>query len=208
MQPLEAELKTQGFPFVIGIDEAGRGPLAGPVVAAAVYLHSHSFDCSIADSKKLSPRQREKAFHEICQKADIGIGMMSELVIDEVNILQATFFAMHNAVNQLVRRIEKKSLNGWQANKVCLLIDGNQFRSDLPYTHKTVVDGDAHVLSIASASIIAKVTRDRILDAYDQIYPEYGFRKHKGYPTQAHREAIKNHGFSSIHRRSFAVRTN
>lgn len=205
MHDYESELKADGFSLVIGIDEAGRGPLAGPVVAAAVALKSASFTATIRDSKKISPLQREKAFHEILDNAYFGIGIMNESVIDEVNILQATFLAMNSAVRQLLYRLPQPMRDDEGLNKsICLLVDGNSFKTSLPYKYKTVVDGDALVLSIACASIIAKVFRDRVLAIYDQVYPQYGFKKHKGYPTLEHKEAIQKHGLSSIHRRTFA----
>jgi ribonuclease HII len=193
----ERRAKENGYTLVIGIDEAGRGPLAGPVVACAVSVIDPEISAPIQDSKKLSPRQREAAFLEIMDKSHVGIGIISEAVIDEVNILNATFLAMTNAVLQLMGRV-----NATQ-HKVCLLVDGDRFKSDLPYRAHTVIDGDAHVFSIACASIVAKVTRDRILEKYDHLFPQYGFARHKGYPTAQHKEAIRINGLSPIHRRSF-----
>lgn len=189
---------------MIGIDEAGRGPLAGPVVAAAVSLRTTHFSSKIGDSKSLTPAQRERACGEIWEKADVGIGVISETVIDRLNILQATFFAMANAVNQLTARLPEDSrpIAGDPGN-VLLLVDGNLFRSELPYAYQTIVKGDSLSMSIACASIVAKVYRDRVLQAYDRIFPQYGFALHKGYPTLKHRAAIKQHGLSLIHRRSF-----
>jgi len=202
----ENKAKQNGFSLVIGIDEAGRGPLAGPVVAAAVALKEFKFKNRIYDSKQLTPLQRETAYHEIFDNAYVGIGVMSESVIDIHNILQATFFAMSNAVNQLVARLPVKMREeaGFE-KKICLLVDGNRFKSDLPYAFETVIDGDALSLSIAAGSIIAKVTRDRILKAYDRIFPHYGFSQHKGYATREHVAKIKEHGLSLIHRRSFSI---
>lgn len=199
----EEYLKDGGFCCVIGVDEAGRGPLAGPVVAAAVILHEYNFEHKITDSKKLSPRQRQKAFHEIYQKGTVGIGVMNETVIDEHNILQATFLAMSSAVMQVVARQQAMDECRYKDSDICLLIDGNRFNSDLPYYYQTIVKGDARVASIACASIVAKVTRDRILGIYDRIFPVYGFKQHKGYPTKAHKEVIKAQGPTFIHRRSF-----
>jgi len=192
----ETKAKKEGFTVVIGVDEAGRGPLAGPVVACAVSLVKNDFKNRIADSKVISPKQREEAFHEIMGNAHVGIGIMAESVIDQVNILEATFLAMRNAIVDLIGRLP-------QGEKICLFIDGNRFKSDLPYKYKTITNGDARVLSIACASIIAKVTRDRILLQYDTLYPEYGFKNHKGYPTKEHKAALRAHGYSPIHRRSF-----
>ena len=207
MLTYENEARKNGFRFIVGVDEAGRGPLAGPVVAAAVSLRAHAFKSRIDDSKKLSPHQRQKAFHEIFANAHVGIGMMSEIVIDEVNILRASHLAMANAVDQLIRQLEKSGENVHSApNSVLLLVDGNSFLGDLPYTYKTIVGGDALSFSIACASIVAKVYRDHLLEAYDRIWPQYGFRKHKGYPTFEHRRAIEQHGPSPIQRKTFQVR--
>ena len=200
----EHEIRAEGFNLIIGVDEAGRGPLAGPVVASAVALTSDEFQSKIRDSKTLSARQREEAFYEIYEKAYVGVGIVSESVIDRGNILEATFLAMTNAVENAIAQFAavEDGGNAFQQN-VCLLIDGNLFRSDLPYAYRTIVQGDNIVLSIACASIIAKVTRDRILNVYDAIYPQYGFKRHKGYPTPQHKEAISAHGLSLIHRRSY-----
>ena len=202
----EKEAASNGFRFILGLDEAGRGPLAGPVVASAVYLTSYRFKNYIDDSKKMTAKSREDAFHEIFKRAYVGIGMMSEAAIDEVNILNASFLAMEMAVLSLVRRLPKDiTVSPQFIPQVLLLIDGNCFRSHLPYTHKTIIGGDGRSLSIACASIVAKVTRDRVMEGYDRIYPQYGFKQHKGYPTEMHREAIKTHGPSRIHRRSFTL---
>ncbi|MCK5259657.1 MAG: ribonuclease HII [Candidatus Omnitrophica bacterium] len=200
----EHEIRAEGFNLIIGVDEAGRGPLAGPVVASAVALKSDQFQSKIGDSKTLSARQREEAFYEIYENAYVGVGIISESVIDRGNILEATFLAMTNAVENAVAQFAaaEDGGNAFRQN-VCLLIDGNLFRTDLPYAYRTVVGGDGCVLSIACASIVAKVTRDRILNVYDSIYPQYGFKRHKGYPTQQHKEAISTHGLSLIHRRSY-----
>lgn len=202
----ENDLRSDSFEWIIGIDEAGRGPLAGPVVAAAVILRSNEFTLPIADSKLLTPLQREKAFNEISAKADIGVGIIGEAAIDECNILQATFIAMNNAVLDLISHVVRREKIVPSAEKVCLLVDGNRFITDLPYPFRTIIAGDKKVFSIACASIIAKVTRDRMLDIYDTIYPQYGFRSHKGYPTAAHRKAILEHGPCAIHRKTFSVK--
>lgn len=207
MLALEDKTRKAGFNLVIGVDEVGRGPLAGPVVAAAVALRRSDFSVPIRDSKKLTPLQREEAFHEIYQRAYVGIGMISESVIDQSNILQATFFAMHNAVVDLVAWLSPVRTNQKKfAKTICLLIDGNRFRSDLPYHYKTIIKGDEHVLSIMCASIVAKVTRDRVLDMYHRVYPGYGFSQHKGYPTLEHKAAIRRLGPSLIQRRTFQCR--
>ncbi|MFT5387656.1 MAG: ribonuclease HII [Lysobacterales bacterium] len=199
----EQEAKNEGFQIVIGIDEAGRGPLAGPVTAAAVVLRNTDFKVTIRDSKKLSPKKREAAFEEIYDKAHVGVGIISESVIDEVNILQATYLAMRNAVIQCIDQVNTDRAHPVSTDSVILLIDGNSFKTELPYDYRTIVKGDDKVLSIAAASIVAKVSRDRILAIYDQIYPEYVFSKHKGYPTKAHKEILDAIGPSQIHRKSF-----
>ncbi|MCX5706902.1 MAG: ribonuclease HII [Candidatus Omnitrophica bacterium] len=193
----ERKFKKKGFNFIIGVDEAGRGPLAGPVVAAAVFLKAINFTNRIDDSKKLTPVSREKAFKEIKRKSLFGLGIVSEKEIDRINILEATRRAMQKAVISLTNKI--KNSNQF---RIHIIVDGNMaidFR--LPYT--SIVRGDAKSKSIASASILAKVTRDRIMLGYDREYPEYGFAKHKGYPTKEHRDALRRLGPSLIHRKSF-----
>ena len=200
----ENQASRRGFQFIIGIDEAGRGPLAGPVVACAVSLKKKKFQNKICDSKKISASQREKAFHEILENAYVGIGIMNEEVIDAQNILRATFLAMTLAVHRLIGQLPLRETNQKNFDReVCLLVDGNLFRTDLPYFYQTIIKGDDLSTSIACASIVAKVTRDRILNIYDRIFPQYGFKNHKGYPTFEHREAIKTHGLSPIHRKTF-----
>ena len=187
----ERRAAENGYSFVCGIDEAGRGPLAGPVYAAAVIL---PMDCEIEglnDSKKVSEKKREQLFDVILEKAvAYGIGSASAEEIDRVNILQATFLAMERAVAAMDQPA------GWA------LVDGNRM-PPLPIPGETVVKGDAQCASIAAASILAKVSRDRVLRELDQRYPQYGFAKHKGYGTQAHYEAIKQFGILPEHRKSF-----
>lgn len=177
--------------YICGIDEAGRGPLAGPVVAAAAVLPK---DCQILylnDSKKLSEKKRDLLFDEIKEKAvAYGIGIVSPQVIDEINILQATYEAMRQAISQL-NVIPEILLND------AVTIPG------VDIMQVPIVKGDAKSVSIAAASILAKVTRDRMMMEYDQIYPEYGFAKHKGYGTAAHIAALKEYGPCPIHRRTF-----
>jgi len=201
MLHFETQARNKGLRFILGVDEAGRGPLAGPVVAAAVCLRHFNFKNSINDSKKMSAKARTAAFHEIFEKAYVGIGIISEKTIDIVNILNASHLAMEMAIKELIRRLPRAS--GASPDQVTLLIDGNIFRTQLPYPYQAIIGGDGKSLSIACASIIAKVYRDRILGIYDKILPQYGFAKHKGYPTKAHRLAIKKHGTSIIHRKSF-----
>ncbi len=208
MLKFENEARKAGFRWVIGVDEAGRGPLAGPVVAAAVLLRSTRFHSTIKDSKKMTELQRNRAFLEISEKAYVGIGIMCESVIDSVNILQASFLAMANAVRQMTACLpqEEAGMAEFKTSTI-LLIDGPFFKSDLPYRFQPIVDGDAKSKSIACASIVAKVYRDRILQTYDRIYPQYGFKDHKGYATRSHREAIEVNGLSPIHRRSFQLKS-
>ena len=204
----ERRSKARGFGLIIGVDEAGRGPLAGPVVAAAVALVNSRFQNPIRDSKKISPAQRERAFLEIYQKAHVGVSIISEAVIDATNILKATHMAMTAAVRHLISRLPAEQTNHQDfPGTVCLLIDGNSFKSDLEYHFETIVGGDDRSRSIACASIIAKVTRDRILNIYDRIYPQYGFKNHKGYGTLTHRLAVKRYGPSLIHRKTFRWQT-
>ena len=193
----ERKFKKRGYNLIIGVDEAGRGPLAGPVTAAAVTLKTVRFKNRIDDSKKLSSAQRERAFREIIKKSVFGIGIINEHIIDRVNIAVATRMAMEEAVSALIGKLKpghKKYMH--------ILVDGNvRLKTGLPFTN--IIKGDAKSKSIACASIIAKVTRDRIMSLYDKIYPQYGFLKHKGYPTEEHRTAIKRFGPSLIHRTSF-----
>ena len=172
------------------MDEAGRGPLAGPVVASAVIVRDFSFLSAVDDSKKLTAKKREAAFDEIMGKCIVGIGVVETREIDRINILQASLKAMEIAVGKLGVLPD------------CLLVDGNK-TPKLPIRQFAIVDGDALSFSIACASIVAKVTRDRMMDYYDDVYPEYGFKKHKGYGTRQHVEALKTKGPCEIHRKSF-----
>jgi ribonuclease HII len=195
---VEDSLRRSGL-RVAGIDEAGRGPLAGPVVAAAVVFPAGTFITGVNDSKKLTPRARAGLFDEIMIRAlSVGVGSVDNTVIDDINILNATFLAMDGAVGSLSIRPGH------------LIIDGNLFRpgiatSGIPFT--TVVGGDGECFSIAAASIVAKVTRDRLMEEFDREYPGYGFAQHKGYGTADHREAILRLGLCPIHRRSFRAAT-
>jgi len=189
---IETELWRQNLTRVAGVDEAGRGPLAGPVVAAAVVFPAGQIYIEgIKDSKKLSPRQRQKIKTVIEDKAlDVGVGIVDHEDIDELNILGATFKAMRLAVGSLKQQPD------------FVLIDGNR-DPKIDVQHHCVVKGDSLSMSIAAASIIAKVTRDEMMVEYDKLYPQYDFAKHKGYPTYNHIQAIREHGVCPIHRRSF-----
>lgn len=200
----EYELTLAGNAGVIGIDEAGRGPLAGPVVAAAV-LFPLSFKKEITalnDSKKLTESEREELFDLIMTESSAyGIGVVQRDIIDEINILAATMLAMTKAMRELETKFSVSQKN------TLLLIDGNYFRTELQYRYKTVIDGDALCPSIAAASILAKVTRDRMMKELDALYPAYGFGSHKGYATKKHRDAIIEHGYCPEHRRSFKLKS-
>ena len=178
--------------LVAGADEAGRGPLAGDVVAAAVILDPENPVVGLNDSKKLSEKKREALFEEIRNKAlACSVARASVAEIDEINILHASMLAMKRAIDSLPIAAEHA------------LIDGNRIPKELPCPAEAVVKGDARHAAIAAASILAKVTRDREIVALDEQYPEYGFAKHKGYPTAVHLAAIQEHGVCDIHRRSF-----
>lgn len=176
---------------VAGVDEAGRGPLAGPVVASAVILSKHNIPEGIDDSKKLTARMREKLYHEICLNSIVGIGISEVYEIDKINILEATKLAMIRAISALS-----------QPPKF-ILVDGNQLPRDLPAPGLAVIKGDSISLSIAAASIIAKVTRDQIMQNLSREYPIYGWEKNSGYGTKKHMEALIIHGTSPHHRTSF-----
>ena len=189
----EKAAEDRGFASIAGIDEAGRGPLAGPVVACAVILKDTRFFCEVNDSKKLSPKKRLHAYREIVKKSIVGIGMVDEDIIDIINIRRATMLAMEHAVRNLSTKPD------------ILLIDG-RLKLNLPYPQESIIGGDSKSLSIAAASIIAKVTRDTLMMQYHETYPHYRFDLHKGYGTKLHISALKNHGPSTIHRKSFKVK--
>ena len=245
---LEGELLKNGYDFVIGIDEAGRGPLAGPVVACAACLRKYenlknachcerseaipnlsdkSRDCHsrseaellcndkffdlVRDSKTLSHKQRENLFDFIQEHFYVGVGICDHETIDRMNILEATFLAMKKAVNALTRNIERITKDGDNASRSTfhvprsiILLDGNKPIPNFSAEQKAIVNGDKLVKSISAASIIAKVTRDRIMLAMHEKYPEYGFDKHKGYGTKLHFEMLQKYGPCKIHRRSFS----
>ena len=177
--------------YICGIDEVGRGPLAGPVVAGAVILPKDEPILYLNDSKKLSEKKREQLYDEIMEKAvAVGIGMVSPARIDEINILQATYEAMREAISKL-------------AVKPDLLLNDAVTIPEVEIRQIPIIKGDAKSVSIAAASIVAKVTRDRMMKEYDIIYPGYDFAKNKGYGTKAHIEGIKKQGICDIHRRTF-----
>ena len=191
MWEIEDTVYEKGFSAICGIDEAGRGPLAGPVCAAAVILPKHLELSGLNDSKKLTDKQRRELFPIIKEKAlAYGIGLADHKEIDEINILQATFLAMKRAVEQLEGKAD------------FLLVDGNRL-TDFGYPAMSVVKGDSLSANIAAASILAKVTRDDIMDTMAEEYPQYGFLAHKGYGTKAHYDALREYGPSPIHRMTF-----
>lgn len=191
MKEYENELYNKGIKYIAGVDEVGRGPLVGPVVTAAVILPVDFYDERINDSKKVTEKKREMLYDVIMKNAvSVGIGMSSSEVIDEINILEATKKAMKEALNNLSVKPEH------------VLIDAVKLDIDIPST--SIIKGDAKSQSIAAASIIAKVTRDRMMYELDKEYPEYDFAHNKGYGTKKHIEAIRKYGILKEHRKSFA----
>jgi ribonuclease HII len=187
----EQKATRSGYTAIAGIDEAGRGPLAGPVVSAAVILPSRADIAGIDDSKKLSPARRDLLFDRIYRSATaIGLGIVEAAEIDRINILQAALRSMAIAARNLKPQAQY------------LLIDGS-FQIPYRLPQEAITKGDSRSASIAAASIIAKVTRDRMMAVYHRQYPQYGFDRHKGYPTKAHREAIERHGSCPLHRKTF-----
>ena len=199
MKQPEAELHKSGYKFIAGVDEVGRGPLAGPVVTAAVVLPEDFDVLGVDDSKKLSEKRREELYDKIMEKAlAVGIGMADHEVIDEINILQATKKAMLQAIDDC----EQKLLQKQDAKIDFVLLDAVTLEK-LTKPQHAVVKGDAKVLAIAAASIIAKVTRDRMMVEYSKEYPWYAFESNKGYGTAAHYAGIREHGTCPIHRLTF-----
>ena len=186
----ERKLREEGINFIAGVDEVGRGPLVGPVVAACVVLPEHFNLDGLTDSKKLSEKKREYFYDEIMRQAlGVGVGIISEKKIDEVNIYEATKMAMKEAINNCSCKVEH------------VLIDAMKLDIDIPTT--SIIKGDLKSITISAASVIAKVTRDRMLDELDLKYPMYDFKNNKGYPTKKHLEAIKEYGIIDEHRKSF-----
>ncbi|MDD3170447.1 MAG: ribonuclease HII [Candidatus Paceibacterota bacterium] len=195
----EGKLWKKGYRVVVGIDEAGRGPLAGPVVAAAVFIDKKDFSLLrknkfVRDSKELTPKKRKEVFEPLIKKVKWGTGIVSEKTIDRINILQATGLAMEKALKDFEKRNKIKA--------DFAILDGIM-KIDIEQKQKAVVKADKKVLSCSAASIIAKVTRDRIMVRYDKKYPLYNFKQHKGYGTKEHVRKLKKHGLCPIHRKSF-----
>ena len=192
LKEIDKEFFDMGMKYVCGIDEAGRGPLAGPVVVASVILPENSMIEGVNDSKKVSESKREKLYDVILQEAlSYGIGIIYQDEIDEINILQATKKGLHEAILKM------------EIKPNVVLVDALTGIDTLGIPYKSIIKGDAKSYSIAAASIIAKVTRDRIMREWDKVYPEYGFAGHKGYGTAKHIEAIKKYGLTPIHRKTF-----
>lgn len=219
MKEEEKKLHEEGFRLIAGVDEVGRGPLAGPVVAAAVILPEDFDVLGVDDSKKLTEKKREELFPLIKEKCIAwGIGMADNEIIDDINILQATKLAMKRAINDLCARLGEAGENGKSeeagaaaeaaetgeaaARPDIVLFDAVEIE-DLVIPQKAYIKGDANVLCIAAASVIAKVTRDRMMAAYAERYPGYAFEKNKGYGTKAHYEGIRENGICPIHRKTF-----
>lgn len=218
----EQKFWSQGYDFVIGVDEAGRGPLAGPVVASAVLLlkqkskftnpalqgdlenFNELLKLDVKDSKKLSAKKREKIFEELKKSEFIkyGVGIVDEKTIDKINILQASLLAMKKALESLYKGPTFVNHVNYEGRSF-VIVDGREVVPDISMSQKAIIGGDGKVFSIAAASIIAKVTRDKIMEEYDKKYPEYLFAKHKGYGTKLHFEMIKKFGSCPIHRNTF-----
>lgn len=192
----EDELRNRGFNMICGIDEAGRGPLAGPVVVASVIMPADSMIEGVNDSKKVSEKKREKLYDQILEEAiSYGVGIVGQDEIDEINILNATKKGLTMCIKEVENKLNEKP-------EVILVDALTKIDTDgIPY--KSIIHGDSLSYSIAAASIIAKVTRDRIMRQWDEVYPQYGFAKHKGYGTKMHIDAIKEYGLCPLHRRSF-----
>ncbi len=193
--PLESKLRKKGYFFIAGIDEAGRGPLAGPVVSAAVILKKGAILKGLDDSKKLSHKKREELYPQIIKNCvDYSISIVPHQVIDEINILNAVRLANHLCIKNLKTKADIAIIDGRDKQII-----------EIPF--QTIIKGDSRIKSIAAASILAKVTRDRLMLKYALQYPSYGFEKHMGYGTRIHRANIKVHGQCEIHRKSFKLKT-
>ena len=195
LKKIDKEFFEKGVKYIAGIDEAGRGPLAGPVVVACVVLPENSMIEGVNDSKKISEAKREKLYDIIIQEAiSYGVGIIYQDEIDEINILQATKKGVTEAIKQM------------EVKPNIIMVDALNGIDTMGIPYKSIIKGDAKCYSIAAASIIAKVTRDRIMREWDKVYPEYGFASHKGYGTAKHIAAIKEFGPCPIHRRSFITK--
>ncbi|MBQ3520487.1 MAG: ribonuclease HII [Firmicutes bacterium] len=209
MRVREDELRAEGYKYIAGVDEVGRGPLAGPVIAAAVVLPEDFDVLGIDDSKKLSEKKRNELFEIITQKAvAIGVGGVDEKTIDEISILQATKLAMKRAVEACEIKLREKLGSGEtdsdpEGHVIDYILFDAMKIEDIDIQQESIVKGDAKVLAIAAASIIAKVTRDLMMVAYDNEYPGYAFAKNKGYGTKEHYEGLHAQGMCPIHRRTF-----
>ena len=202
IKKIEEELYKKGTTSIAGIDEAGRGPLAGPVVVACVVMPRDSMIEGVNDSKKVSEKKREKLYEEITNEAlGCGVGIISQEEIDKINILNATKEGLTLEIKNLEKDLQEKNRD-FQKPEIILVDALTKIDTDhIPY--RSIIKGDSKSYSIAAASIIAKVTRDRIMREWDEVYPVYGFEKHKGYGTAAHIAAIKEYGLCPLHRRSF-----
>lgn len=202
IKKIEEELYLKGTTSIAGIDEAGRGPLAGPVVVACVVMPRDSMIEGVNDSKKVSEKKREKLYDLIIEEAlGYGVGIISQEEIDRINILNATKEGLTNAIKELEKDLKQKNRE-FEKPEIILVDALTKIDTDhIPY--KSIIKGDAKSYSIAAASIIAKVTRDRIMRQWAEVYPMYGFEKHKGYGTAMHISAIKEYGLCPLHRRSF-----
>ena len=202
LKKIETGIYDGGVTSIAGIDEAGRGPLAGPVVVACVVMNPESMIEGVNDSKKISEKKRERIYEVIINEAiAYGVGIVSQTDIDRINILNATKMGLRLAIKDMEEDLKKKKRN-FEKPDIILVDALTKIDTDnIPY--KSIIKGDAKSYSIAAASIVAKVTRDRIMRQWDEVYPVYGFEKHKGYGTAAHIKAIKEHGLCPLHRRSF-----
>ena len=202
IQKIERELYQKGVKSICGIDEAGRGPLAGPVVVASVIMPEGSMIEGVNDSKKVSEKKREKLYEQIIEEAvAYGVGIIDQNEIDRINILSATKEGLTLCIKELEKDLKEKN-RGIEKPEIILVDALTKIDTDhIPY--QSIIKGDAKSYSIAAASIIAKVTRDRIMRQWDEVYPEYGFAKHKGYGTAMHISAIKQYGICPLHRKTF-----
>ena len=192
LKQYENDLRNKGYKYICGIDEAGRGPLAGPVVVASVIMPENSMIEGVNDSKKVSEKKREKLYDLILEEAiSYGVGIIGQDEIDEINILNATKKGLTTSLKELTAKPD------------LIIVDALTHINTLGIPYESIIKGDAKCYSISAASIIAKVTRDRIMREWDKIYPQYGFAQHKGYGTSAHINALKEYGPCPLHRRSF-----